>query len=94
MLVHFGHAQFIKADFPILYVEIKDNTDLTELLEKSLNSINNYKKIGLVSSIQHMHKIEDVKKYYENEGKDVSILQKLESEILPSTSLKRFRIEE
>ena len=30
----------------------------------------------------------------EEEGKDVSILQKLESEILPSTSLKRFRIEE
>ena len=76
LLVHFGHAQFIKADFPILYVEIKDNTDLTELLEKSLNSINNYKKIGLVSSIQHMHKIEDVKKYYENEGKDVSIPNK------------------
>ncbi|MEK6955031.1 MAG: diphthamide biosynthesis enzyme Dph2 [Nanoarchaeota archaeon] len=73
LLVHFGHAQFIKSDFPILYVEVKDNTDLTELLEKSLKSINNYKKVGLVSSIQHLHKIEDVKKYYEENNKEVSI---------------------
>src|SRR3990167_7789513 len=39
LLIHFGHAQFIKADFPIIYVEVKDNTDLTELLKKSLEKI-------------------------------------------------------
>jgi len=72
LLIHFGHAQFIKADFPIIYVEVKDNTDLTELLKKSLEKIQG-KIMGLVSSVQHMHKIEEVKKYYEENGKKVII---------------------
>ena len=27
LLIHFGHAQFIKSDFPTLYMEVKDNLD-------------------------------------------------------------------
>ncbi len=76
LLIHYGHAQFIKADFPILYVELKDNTDLTELLNSSIKEIKDYNKIGLVSSIQHVHKLEEVKKFYEQNNKEVFIPNK------------------
>ena len=66
LLVHFGHAQFIKSDFPILYIELKDNTDLTYLLEKVKIYIENFKKLGLVSSIQHIHKLNNIKEFFNN----------------------------
>ena len=33
LIVHFGHAQFIKIDYPIVYIEIQDKTDLKPLLK-------------------------------------------------------------
>ena len=76
LVIHFGHAQFIKADFPILYIEIKDNTDLTPLANESVRILEEYKKICIVSSIQHMHKINQVKELYEKNNKTVTIPEK------------------
>ncbi|HLC85895.1 MAG TPA: diphthamide biosynthesis enzyme Dph2 [Candidatus Nanoarchaeia archaeon] len=73
LLIHFGHTQFVKADFPIIYVEVKDNTELTPLLRQSLSEIKKCKKIGLISSIQHIHKLEETKKFYEENEKYVTI---------------------
>jgi len=36
LLVHFGHAEFIQVDFPVLYMEVRDILDLNPILEKSL----------------------------------------------------------
>ena len=77
LLVHFGHAEFIKVDFPILYVEVRDELDLTPLLEKSLKAIKKYKKIGYSYSIQHRHDTEKVVKFYEKHGKKVVLSKKL-----------------
>ncbi len=73
LLIHFGHAKFIKNNFPILYVEVKDETDLNKLLRDSLTNIKKFKKIGLVSSVQHLHKLGDVKSFYELNNKKVFI---------------------
>ena len=71
LLVHFGHAKFIDVDFPVLYIEVKDILDLKPILNKSLDSIKDYTTIGLSYSIQHKHDIENIKKFYENQGKKV-----------------------
>ncbi|MBI5391386.1 diphthamide biosynthesis enzyme Dph2 [Candidatus Woesearchaeota archaeon] len=76
LLVHFGHAPFIKADFSILYVEVKDLTDFHVLLQQSLDSLKTFNKIGLVASIQHLHTLPDVQLFYEKHGKTVSIPSK------------------
>lgn len=73
LIVHFGHAKFIRSDFPVLYVEVRDNTDLSELLKNSLTVIKSFKKIGLVSSVQHLHKMDEVKKFYEDNKKEIFI---------------------
>ena len=76
LIVHFGHAQFIPVDFPILYMEVQDVLDLKPLLNKSLDSLKSYHKIGLSYSIQHRHDIENIKKFYETKGKQVMLSKK------------------
>jgi len=71
LIVHFGHAQFIPTDFPILYVEVKDHLDLTPLLEKSLPFIEKYKTIGFSFSIQHRHDLKGITEFFEKRGKKV-----------------------
>ena len=76
LLVHFGHAQFIPVDFPILYMEVQDILNLEPILKKSLPSLKEYETIGLSYSIQHRHDIENIKKFYESHGKKVILSKK------------------
>lgn len=76
LLVHFGHAEFIKVDFPILYMEVQDILNLDPILNRSLPYVEPYKSIGLSYSIQHRHDIENIKKFYESHGKKVTLSQK------------------
>lgn len=76
LIVHFGHAEFMKADFPVIYVEIKDLLDLEPLLKKSLKKLENFKKIGLSYSIQHRHDVEKIISFYESRKKKVILSKK------------------
>ena len=76
LIVHFGHAEFIKVDFPVLYIEVLDELNLKPWLEKSLVELKNFKKIGLSYSIQHRHDIENVIKFYEDNGKEIFLSEK------------------
>jgi 2-(3-amino-3-carboxypropyl)histidine synthase len=77
LIVHFGHAEFIKIDFPILYIEVKDILNLNPLLEKSLSNLRKYKKIGFSYSIQHRHDIEKITEFYKSHGKEILLSKKL-----------------
>jgi len=76
LIVHFGHAEFIKVDYPVLYIEVKDILNLTPILEKSLESIKNIKTMGLSYSIQHRHDLNKIIKFYEDAGKKVILSKK------------------
>ena len=77
LIVHFGHAEFIESDFPILYIEVKDELDLKPILEKSLKSLEDFKKIGLSYSIQHRHDIENIINFYKENKKEVILSEKI-----------------
>lgn len=71
-LIHFGHGEFHHVDFNVEYIEYKFDAPLF-LLEDSLEHLKNYKKIGIVTTIQHIHQLDDVKKFYESKEKEVLI---------------------
>lgn len=77
LIVHFGHAEFFETDFPVLYIEVKDILDIKPLLEKSLETLEQYQKIGLSYSIQHKHDAENIQKFYEDSGKKVLLSKKI-----------------
>jgi len=73
LIIHFGHSEFIKVDFPVLYVEVKDELDLTPFLEKSVEGLKDFKTIGLSYAIQHKQDLESIINFYEEKGHKVII---------------------
>ena len=71
-LVHFGHAEFHHVDFNVEYIPYTINAPMN-LLPESLEHIKNFNKIGLITTIQHNHQLEEVKGFYEEHGKEVII---------------------
>lgn len=76
LIIHFGHAKFINVDFPVLYIEIKDELNLNSILKKSLKKLGKFKTLGLSYSIQHRHDIDNIIKFYEDNGKKVVLSKK------------------
>ncbi|MDD5700046.1 MAG: diphthamide biosynthesis enzyme Dph2 [Candidatus Nanoarchaeia archaeon] len=77
LIVHFGHAEFLKINFPILYIEVKDVLNLNPLLQKSLNILKKYRKIGFSYSIQHRQDVGKIEEFYKSHGKDILLSKKL-----------------
>ncbi len=71
-LVHFGHAEFHHVDFNVEYVEYSIDAPL-DILKQSLEKLSGYDKIGLVTTIQHIHQMDAIKAFYEASGKTVII---------------------
>lgn len=76
LIIHFGHAKFIDVDFPVLYIEIKDELNLNSIIKKSLKELEKYKTIGLSYSIQHRHDVNNIIKFYEEHGKKIVLSKK------------------
>ena len=76
LIVHFGHAKFIDVDFPILYIEVRDELDLIPLLKKSIKELKDFKKIGLSYSIQHRHDVDKIINFYKENGKEIVLSKK------------------
>ena len=77
LIVHFGHAKFIDVNFPVLYIEIRDELNLEPILKKSLKKLEGFKNIGFSYSIQHKHDIGKIKKFYESHKKKILLSEKL-----------------
>ena len=75
LLIHFGHAPFVKTDFPVLYIELYSKLDAVNLLDKNIDKLN-IDKIGLIGSVQYVKQFENLRKYLESKGKKIVIPKK------------------
>ncbi|MGC8586817.1 MAG: diphthamide biosynthesis enzyme Dph2 [Candidatus Micrarchaeia archaeon] len=71
-LVHFGHAEFMRVDFNVEYVEYRIDASL-ELLPESLKMLEGHDTIGVVTTVQHVQQLPEIKRFYEEHGKKVLI---------------------
>jgi len=72
LIVHFGHIEFpISYRVPVLFIEAYSKIDVIDVVKKSLKSLENYKKIGIVTTIQHLYFIDSVKNFLMENGKEV-----------------------
>ena len=70
LLVNVGHSDFgVKSKVPVLYYEWKIKFDPVPILEKKLEVLEDFKSIGLVSSINFLDSLNSAKKYLESMGK-------------------------
>jgi len=72
-IIHFGHSKFMDVGFPVEYIELRYDLDLKPILEKEFSKIENYNSFGLLSTIQFIDCLDDIKSWLESKGKKVVI---------------------
>jgi 2-(3-amino-3-carboxypropyl)histidine synthase len=74
LIVHYGHTPLTKQlDVPTVYVEAKAKISIKETVEKALPHLEAYNKIGLVTTAQHIHQLEEAKSLLTKAGKTVFV---------------------
>ena len=73
LIILYGHAPFMKINFPILYIEARYETNIEDLIKKSLKELKEFKRIAIVSSVQHLHQLEITERILKENDKETFI---------------------
>ena len=72
LIVHYGHTPLpLKYEVPTVFIEAFSNIDIKKDLEKCLKELKSYSRIGLVTTTQHLHLLNETKDFLEDNGKEV-----------------------
>ncbi len=72
VLIHFGHRPLpLNYEIPIIFVDARSRMDLLGTVRSSIGLLNGYKKIGLVTTTQHLHLLNEVADFLEQNGKEI-----------------------
>ncbi|AKB85973.1 diphthamide biosynthesis enzyme Dph2 [Methanococcoides methylutens] len=74
ILFHFGHAQLDdnKYSEKVIFIETRSDTDVTEVVRKAIPEITG-KRIGVMTTVQHIGKLPEACEILEAEGKECLI---------------------
>ena len=74
LIVHYGHTPLpLKYEIPTLFIEAFSSVDVKKTLEKSLEYLKDYSKIGLVTTTQHLHLLDEISDFYEDRKKEIVV---------------------
>ncbi|MFB0560626.1 MAG: diphthamide biosynthesis enzyme Dph2 [Candidatus Lokiarchaeia archaeon] len=73
LLVHFGHSPWPKKPkVPTLFIEARSEIDIRPVVLRAVNLLN-ARKVGIATTVQHIHKLGEVKNLLEDRGFEVLI---------------------
>ena len=74
LLVHYGHTPVIRnCEVPTIYIEARAKKNIKEAIVKALSYLEEWNRIGLVTTVQHIDKLDEAKKMLEAAGKTVFV---------------------
>jgi 2-(3-amino-3-carboxypropyl)histidine synthase len=74
LIIHYGHSKLLKYErVPTLYIEARATLNVNKAVNKALPMLENHKKIGLVTTIQHVQTLDGAKEILLQAGKTVEI---------------------
>jgi len=74
LLIHYGHAAMTKQErIPTIYIEARAKADVKRAVEKALPHLKDWKSMGLVTTVQHIHKLNEAKDQLLRAGKFVKV---------------------
>jgi len=76
LIVHYGHTRMmrdIETPLSVIYMEARSKVNVKAAVEKAVDRLQLWNKIGLLSTVQHIHALNKVKKILEGAGKTVYI---------------------
>ncbi|MDD5474223.1 MAG: diphthamide biosynthesis enzyme Dph2 [Candidatus Methanoperedens sp.] len=71
ILFHFGHAGMGNYD-NVVFIETRSNVDVLPALKTALPMLKT-RKIGIITTVQHIHKLEEISGFLKENGKDAVI---------------------
>lgn len=72
LLVHFGHTPLpLDYQIPVLFVEAQFQIDVIPAVKEALNLLSDYKNIALVTNTQHLHLLDEITQFLQENGKTV-----------------------
>ncbi|GAB6055377.1 diphthamide biosynthesis enzyme Dph2 [Methanobacterium alkalithermotolerans] len=72
ILVHYGHTPLpLDYAIPVLFVEAYSKVEVDKSLHEAIKLLQDYDKIALATTTQHLHLLDEVKSFLEKEGKEV-----------------------
>ena len=63
----------LNTEVPVVYIEARAKISIKKALTKALPILDSWNKIGLVTTVQHIHKLDETKKMLEVAGKTVFV---------------------
>ena len=74
LIIHYAHTPLpISYDIPVLFIEAYSKVDVEKSLDEALNLLEDYSKIALATTTQHLHLLDEIKDYLEDNGKEIAI---------------------
>jgi 2-(3-amino-3-carboxypropyl)histidine synthase len=74
LIVHYGHTPITtQTDVPTFYVEAKAQISVKEAVKKALPHLESWSKIGLVTTVQHVHQLDKARNLLLKAGKTVVV---------------------
>jgi 2-(3-amino-3-carboxypropyl)histidine synthase len=74
LIVHYGHTPLtIHTEVPVVYFEARAKISIKEALTEALTYLESWNKIGLITTVQHLHKLKEAKNILETNGKTVFV---------------------
>ena len=74
LIIHYGHSPIVKEErAQILYIEARGKINPKIAMQKAIPLLKNWNTIGLMTTVQHVHTLEEAKKLLLKSGKTVAI---------------------
>jgi 2-(3-amino-3-carboxypropyl)histidine synthase len=74
LIVHYGHSRMVKYErVPTLYIEARATVGVDEAVDEALPLLEMWRKIGLVTTVQHVQTVDAVKETLLHAGKTVAV---------------------
>lgn len=74
LIVHYGHSKLLKYEkFPTVYIEARATLSVADVVEKALPLIEEWRRIGLATTNQHVQTLDEVKEILVRAGKTVMV---------------------
>ncbi|WXG43019.1 MAG: diphthamide biosynthesis enzyme Dph2 [Promethearchaeati archaeon SRVP18_Atabeyarchaeia-1] len=74
LIIHYGHAEWPGSQgVPVIYLEAFASLGIQDLLPAAKDHLSGSKRVGLVSTIQHIHELQVARRYLEDNGFKVLI---------------------
>jgi len=74
LMVHYGHSKMVKYErVPTIYIEARASADINDAIGKALPLLENYRRIGIATTVQHVQTVDEAREILVRSGKTVVV---------------------